>query len=129
MPARSFRSRCSERLSQSERGISVSVENPSLEDQATFKLPALSPRPTRLQRMRTQHWATLAVVIAFSAFLNFFQLQQNGYGNLFYASAVKSMLMNWHNFFFVSFDPSGFVTVDKPPVDLWLQTLSAKIFG
>lgn len=107
----------------------MSVENPSLEDQVTLKLPALSPRPTRLQRMCTRHWAALAVVIAFSAFLNFFQLQQNGYGNLFYASAVKSMLMNWHNFFFVSFDPSGFVTVDKPPVDLWLQTLSAKIFG
>lgn len=110
-------------------GISVSVENPSLEDQVTLKLPAPSPRPTRLQRMHPWHWAALALVIAFSAFLNFFQLQQNGYGNLFYASAVKSMLMNWHNFFFVSFDPAGFVTVDKPPVDLWLQTLSASIFG
>jgi 4-amino-4-deoxy-L-arabinose transferase-like glycosyltransferase len=113
----------------SERGISVSVETPFLEDQVTLKLPTLAPRRARLRRMRPWHWAALTIVIAFSAFLNFFQLQQNGYGNLYYAPAVKSMLLNWHNFFFVSFDPAGFVTVDKPPVDLWLQTLSAKILG
>src|SRR5258708_20368679 len=39
------------------------------------------------------------------------------------------MLDSWHNFFFVSFDPGGFVTIDKPPLGFWLQTLSAKIFG
>ena len=37
--------------------------------------------------------------------------------------------MNWHNFFFASFDPVGWVTVDKPPVSLWIQTLSAKLLG
>jgi 4-amino-4-deoxy-L-arabinose transferase-like glycosyltransferase len=36
---------------------------------------------------------------------------------------------NWHNFFFASFDPGGFVTIDKPPLGFWLQTLSTKIFG
>ena len=35
----------------------------------------------------------------------------------------------WHNFFFVSFDPGGFVTVDKPPLGFWIQTASAKLFG
>jgi 4-amino-4-deoxy-L-arabinose transferase-like glycosyltransferase len=68
-------------------------------------------------------------VLALAAFLNFFRVQQNGYGNLYYATAVKSMLMNWHSFFFVSFDPGGFLAVDKPPGGLWLQTLSAKLFG
>jgi 4-amino-4-deoxy-L-arabinose transferase-like glycosyltransferase len=37
--------------------------------------------------------------------------------------------MNWHNFFFVAFDPGGFITIDKPPVGFWLQAVSAKIFG
>lgn len=74
-------------------------------------------------------WWLFGTVLALSAFLNFFRLQQNGYGNLYYAAAVKSMLMNWHNCFFVSFDPGGFLAVDKPPGDLWLQTLSAKLFG
>ena len=34
-----------------------------------------------------------------------------------------------HNFFFVSFDPGGLVTVDKPPLALWVQAASAKLFG
>jgi 4-amino-4-deoxy-L-arabinose transferase-like glycosyltransferase len=93
----------------------------------TQKIPPIaSPKP---QPVQVVHWIALAGITALSAFLNFFQLQQNKYGNAYYASAVKSMLLNWHNFFFVSFDPGGFVSVDKPPVDLWLQTLSAKIFG
>ena len=36
---------------------------------------------------------------------------------------------NWHNFFFASYDPGGFVTVDKPPVGFWFQVASAKLFG
>jgi 4-amino-4-deoxy-L-arabinose transferase-like glycosyltransferase len=39
------------------------------------------------------------------------------------------MMMNWHNFFFVSFDPGGFITIDKPPLGFWLQTISAQVFG
>ena len=33
------------------------------------------------------------------------------------------------NFFFASFDPGGFITVDKPPVALWFQAMSVKLFG
>ncbi|MGH2480872.1 MAG: ArnT family glycosyltransferase, partial [Ktedonobacteraceae bacterium] len=91
----------------------------------------LTPAPQHIQAqpMRVWHALLFVGILALSAFLNFFQLQHNGYGNLYYATAVKSMLLSWHNFFFVSFDPGGFITVDKPPVDLWLQTASAKLFG
>jgi 4-amino-4-deoxy-L-arabinose transferase-like glycosyltransferase len=78
---------------------------------------------------RAWHRITLAVIVVIEAFLSFYQLQQNGYGNEFYAAAVRSMLDSWHNFFFVAFDPGGFVTVDKPPLGLWIQTASAAIFG
>jgi 4-amino-4-deoxy-L-arabinose transferase-like glycosyltransferase len=71
----------------------------------------------------------LLVVLAISAMLNLTSLTQEGYGNTYYAAAVKSMLLNWHNFFFVSFDPGGFVTVDKPPLALWIQAASASVFG
>ncbi|MGZ6389653.1 MAG: glycosyltransferase family 39 protein [Ktedonobacterales bacterium] len=64
-----------------------------------------------------------------SLFCNFWMLGQNGYGNLFYAATVKSMGSNWHAFFFASFDPAGFVTVDKPPLGFWLQVVSTKVFG
>jgi 4-amino-4-deoxy-L-arabinose transferase-like glycosyltransferase len=39
------------------------------------------------------------------------------------------MLQSFHNFFFASFDPGGFVTVDKPPLAFWVQTLFASVFG
>ena len=69
------------------------------------------------------------VVGLVAALVNFFGISRLGDSNTYYAAAVKSMLQNWHNFFFVAFDPAGFVAVDKPPVSLWLQAISAKIFG
>jgi 4-amino-4-deoxy-L-arabinose transferase-like glycosyltransferase len=39
------------------------------------------------------------------------------------------MAMNWHNFFYAAFDPAGFISIDKPPVALWLQVISVKLFG
>ncbi len=71
----------------------------------------------------------IALILLLSFLLYFFRLGQEGLANLYYAAGVKSMMMNWHNFFFVSFDPGGFITIDKPPLGFWLQTLCAKIFG
>jgi 4-amino-4-deoxy-L-arabinose transferase-like glycosyltransferase len=80
------------------------------------------------RRVRPEH-AALAAILVLSGLLEFVKLSQNGYANTFYSAAVKSMLRSWHNFFFVSSDPNGFITVDKPPLALWLQALSAKVFG
>ena len=49
--------------------------------------------------------------------------------NTYYATAVKSMLMSWHNFFFVAFDSGGYLSVDKPPLGLWAEAASARLFG
>src|SRR5438094_2428992 len=75
------------------------------------------------------HRLALGGIMLISIFMNFFQLGQNGFGNLYYAAGIKSMLDNWHNFFFVSYDPGGFVTIDKPPLGFWLQVGSARLFG
>jgi hypothetical protein len=79
----------------------------------------------------TQLWhrITLGGILLVTAFLNVYDLQKVGYGNVYYSAAVKSMLTSWHNFFFVSFDAAGFVSVDKPPLGLWIQAASAKLFG
>jgi 4-amino-4-deoxy-L-arabinose transferase-like glycosyltransferase len=69
------------------------------------------------------------VVVALSAVLNTVRLSQNGWANIFYSAGDQSMLQSLHNFLFVSFDPGGLVTVDKPPIALWVQTTSAKLFG
>lgn len=82
----------------------------------------------RLPHPRLAHLPVL-VPICVSAVLNTHKLAQNGYANLFYSAAVQSMLRSLHNFVFVSFDPGGLVTVDKPPLALWVQATSAKLFG
>lgn len=71
----------------------------------------------------------IGVILILSIILNFANLGIEGHANTYYSAGVKSMMMNLKNFFFVSSDPSGFVTIDKPPVGFWLQTISAKIFG
>jgi 4-amino-4-deoxy-L-arabinose transferase-like glycosyltransferase len=79
-------------------------------------------------RVLPQHVA-LAAVLALSAVLDLNHLTRNRYGNTFYSAAVHSMLRSWHNFFFISFDPGGLITVDKPPLGLWAQGASAALFG
>lgn len=71
----------------------------------------------------------LMLIAALSAVLNFVNLGIEGYGNSYYAAAVKSMTLSLKNFFFVSYDPAGFVTIDKPPLGFMFQAISAKIFG
>ena len=39
------------------------------------------------------------------------------------------MSSSWHNFLFASLDKSGVMTVDKPPLALWVQSLSVRVFG
>lgn len=72
---------------------------------------------------------TLAFILLFSFGLNFLAISYNGYGNEYYAAAVRSMTMNLRNFFFISFDPSGLVSIDKPPLGLWIQAIFALLFG
>ncbi|MBL4935942.1 glycosyltransferase family 39 protein [Clostridium sp. YIM B02515] len=71
----------------------------------------------------------LAVIVVLSAAFNFANLGIEGTSNQYYAAGVKSMTMSLKNFFFVSMDPAGFVTIDKPPFGFWMQAISAKIFG
>src|ERR687890_618362 len=70
----------------------------------------------------------LAAILVLSAFLNQYNLTGEGYGNPYYGAGVKNMLTSWNNFFFASFD-SGFVSIDKPPLRLWIQAASAWLFG
>jgi 4-amino-4-deoxy-L-arabinose transferase-like glycosyltransferase len=75
------------------------------------------------------HLGALAAVLALAGFLDLWSLDRNGYANDYYSAAVRSMLRSWHNLVFASFDPGGLVSVDKPPLALWVQATSAKVFG
>lgn len=68
-------------------------------------------------------------IVLLAAILNIYGIWNDQSANAYYTAAVTSMLQSFHNFFFASFDPGGFVTVDKPPVAFWVQTIFAAIFG
>jgi 4-amino-4-deoxy-L-arabinose transferase-like glycosyltransferase len=74
-------------------------------------------------------WTGLAGVMALGLGLRLWRLDQNGFGTEYYSAGVRSMMGSWHNFLFNSFDPAGFVSLDKPPIALWVQVASAKLFG
>ncbi|MGO9342805.1 MAG: ArnT family glycosyltransferase [Acidimicrobiales bacterium] len=51
------------------------------------------------------------------------------YLELYYAAAVRSMSLSWHNFFFAALDPAGTITLDKLPGAFWIQALFVRAFG
>jgi len=75
------------------------------------------------------HAVALSLVLALSATLNLWRLDRNGWGNAYYAGAVRSMLEDGGNLLYASFDPGGLVAVDKTPLALWIQAGSAWLFG
>jgi 4-amino-4-deoxy-L-arabinose transferase-like glycosyltransferase len=68
-------------------------------------------------------------VMTLAALLNLWSLSRNGWANEYYAAAVKSMSSSWRDFLFASLDKGGLMTVDKPPLGLWVQALSVRVFG
>ncbi|HUO74885.1 MAG TPA: glycosyltransferase family 39 protein [Solirubrobacteraceae bacterium] len=71
----------------------------------------------------------LFAVLAIAALLCLWDLTSGGYSNEYYAAAAKAGSESWKAWFFGSLDPGSFITVDKPPLSLWLMGLSARAFG
>jgi 4-amino-4-deoxy-L-arabinose transferase-like glycosyltransferase len=80
-------------------------------------------------RLRSVQWLGLLSIVGLAFALRLFNLSANGWGADYYSAAIQSMSQSWHNFFYASFDRLGFISVDKPPVALWLQVLSVKLLG
>ncbi len=71
----------------------------------------------------------LVSLLVFTAGLYLVNLTVSGYANSFYAASVQAATQSWKALFFGSLDAANFITVDKPPVALWLMGLSGRIFG
>ncbi len=86
--------------------------------------------PARLSKLSVERrwWLALGVVTVVAGVLRLIALNTVP-DNLFYDAAVRSMGLSLHNFFYGAFDPSATTSIDKPPIDLWLQVLSVKLFG
>ncbi|MBS0542074.1 MAG: glycosyltransferase family 39 protein, partial [Proteobacteria bacterium] len=73
--------------------------------------------------------ACLLGVLALAAVLRFWRLDANGFGTEYYAAGVRSMLQSGWLFLYNAFDPAGMLSLDKPPVAFWIQTLFAFVLG
>jgi 4-amino-4-deoxy-L-arabinose transferase-like glycosyltransferase len=89
------------------------------------KTSAIGPRPGPVPAWA---WAVLALITVGAALLRLVYINRVS-PDPFYDAAVRSMGLSWHNFFFGAFEPGGSVSIDKPPVDLWLQVGSVKLLG
>ena len=85
-------------------------------------------RPAVLDRFGLPQAGLLAVLVLAAA-LCCWDLTRDGMSNTYYAAAVKSASESWKALFFGSLDPGSFITVDKPPLAIWMMGLSARVFG
>lgn len=87
----------------------------------------------RLLRGHPKHpqWErpALLTVLATNALLYGWNLGINGWANYFYSAAVQAGTMDAKAFFYGSSDWGNSITVDKPPLSLWVMGLSVRIFG
>jgi 4-amino-4-deoxy-L-arabinose transferase-like glycosyltransferase len=76
----------------------------------------------------TLQWAAVALITIAALALRLAHIGRVS-PDPFYDAAVRSMGLSWHNFFFGAFEPGGSLSIDKPPVDLWLQVASVKVLS
>ena len=89
------------------------------------KVEGAEPPPAR---MRWEPWALAALLVG-TAVAYIWGLGASGWANSFYAAAVQAGSESWKAFFFGSSDAANSITVDKPPMSLWLMSLSVRVFG
>ncbi|MBB5851026.1 ArnT family glycosyltransferase [Amycolatopsis umgeniensis] len=94
--------------------LSTAVDTPA-------EVPARSPG--------RGHRLVLAAILLVSTAWYGWGIWELGYGYPYYSAAVESMSGSWTGFLFGSVDPLGVVTVDKPPMGLWIQVLSVQALG
>jgi 4-amino-4-deoxy-L-arabinose transferase-like glycosyltransferase len=86
------------------------------------------PHSGLLPDVRARGLLAMSMVLVLAALLRLWAIHRVP-GNVFYDAAVRSMGTSWHNFFFGALEPSASVSVDKPPIDLWLQVASTRTLG
>jgi 4-amino-4-deoxy-L-arabinose transferase-like glycosyltransferase len=89
------------------------------------------PQRILLGRANDPRWARPALwaVLLLAAAVSCYGLGRNGDANSYYAAAVLSGTKSWSSMFFGSLDTGNYITVDKPPVALWLMESSCRILG
>lgn len=72
---------------------------------------------------------TLLGIVLAASFLYIWGVAANGWANAYYSAAVQAGQHDPLSFFFGSSDWGNSITVDKPPLSLWVMGLSVRLFG
>lgn len=84
--------------------------------------------PGSIQTSWVRRWPELLLMVI-SGSIYFWNITINGWGNPYYAAAAQAGSMDWVALLFGSADAGNGLTVDKPPLHLWVLALSVKVFG
>ena len=71
----------------------------------------------------------IAAILTLTGFLTIWGLDRNGYANTYYAAAAQAAAADWRAMFFGALDAPGWITIDKPPLSIWVMGLSVRLFG
>ncbi|MFD1547462.1 glycosyltransferase family 39 protein [Nonomuraea guangzhouensis] len=74
-------------------------------------------------------WSRPALWIVLAVAFVLYTWALSGNANEYYSAAILSGTKSWKAFFFGALDSGSFITVDKPPLALWVMGLSARVFG
>jgi 4-amino-4-deoxy-L-arabinose transferase-like glycosyltransferase len=88
-------------------------------------LPAPTPREAQPRWVRP----ALVTLLVATAVLYLWGLWSIGWANDYYAAAVQAGTQSWKALLFGSLDSGNAITVDKPPVAMWVMGLSGRILG
>jgi 4-amino-4-deoxy-L-arabinose transferase-like glycosyltransferase len=72
---------------------------------------------------------TLLGIVLTASFLYIWGLNANGWANAYYSAAVQAGQHDPVAFFFGASDWGNSITVDKPPLSLWVMGISVRLFG
>ena len=89
---------------------------------------AFRPKQSVVARGRWEKYC-LAGILSLAAISYSWALGANGWANAYYSAAVQSGLHDPSAFLFGSADWGNSITVDKPPLSLWIMGLSVRLFG
>lgn len=71
----------------------------------------------------------LAALLTATAATFLWGLDRNGWANPYYSAAAQAGSQDWKAFFYGSLDAGNLITVDKPPLSIWIMSLSVRLFG
>ncbi|GGF35192.1 glycosyltransferase family 39 protein [Williamsia phyllosphaerae] len=75
------------------------------------------------------HRIAFVALLVGTAVLYLWNLGMNRYANDFYAAAEQAGSQSWKAWFFGASDAGNSITVDKPPVSLWISGIAVRVFG